>query len=972
MKNKFKTFGTVKTVVGSFNLFAIIFLLAGIYLAPNAYGQEHSPDPCTEPDFTFEGEAGLTLCDQHGEILCDIEVGVGTPITHSSQIGSTFTGNVCVKGDFRIDKSFKFLNCTVKIDPGVTIFVQTPQQPFFSHLLTIDNSKLFACDDLWNGIVMSNSTTVSTKNGTEIEDAEIAIRAQNTQYSNLLISNTTFNRNRVGISLEASSAIAKGPHFFIFEDNLFRCTAPLNGTVDEITEIGVNIENVFNAFLDNPYSTNNTFSNIINGIVATGDETDVTIYGYDFKSVRNRGIDFSGRSLKVYDSIFDSVIKHGIYWHSAQDLFLRNNEFYLRELTEDIIFRYMVQVYNPEPANSINIQNNFFYSEGQIFSWNSFAIQLDASSITAFDASIFGNTFELFNASLEIPGDACHAIALWANMSDGSDVDIEYNDINVNTFILNNNRGINSWYGVKNNVHIIGNDFTGGGTHLDLRGSDGEGNEVTSNEHFQSSDFGTGLFARDFQNLSVCSNTNHAASNVSYLFNGANNGMTFSGNVTFGGAQHSLWVAGTDPVIGQQFQAGNEWYPGLRPIGGGQFIVDHPFLQHASTNLNLIEMSKFFVHTQQSIFQNGQYSFFSEFHPAFIDPDVFPLEDAFFQFLSGTPNISCIVQLTSPDGGDKALADGNYGNYIASPAAAWDGQRHLYQKLQSNPGYESTYGGFTSFLQAHTSSNIGRFYLLEQKIHEAAQVQAALKAQVETARTAIEGVDADIAALVGGSSYTEDSLYTLLEERYGLVQDIAAALVQFDADKSTKLSEAETVHQTISPSASHETYRSTVFGIYLQAQLYQGGQYDTLQIEQLKAIARLCSEEGGMTVYIAQGLLSDCDLASIQEDIDACNPELEAEPRSSNDNNSFEVLGGTPEKGFYFYPNPSHGRIVLSNQKGMEGRAEIFTSAGQLLKARNVAEGEGFWDVELPSGIYLFKVSFNNGEVVSDKLIINK
>ncbi|MFK8056434.1 MAG: T9SS type A sorting domain-containing protein [Saprospiraceae bacterium] len=982
---KYENLDSSKSLFRAINFVVTIFLLSGICFAQ---GSDDSSKLCDNPDFTFEGESASTLCDEYGQGFCDIEIGLGTQFTHSSQLPTNYYigKNFCIKGDFQIDKDFTFRDCIVKIDPGVTIFVQTGTSGGpFNLALTIDNSKLFACDDMWNGIRMSDKTTIATRYGTIIEDAEIAIKAENTQSSYVIISNTTFNRNRVGISFEEDAATPLGPKFFIFRDNNFRCTSPLNGTVDEITEIGVNIENAFDPFFDNPNSTNNTFTSIVNGIVATGDETDVTIYDFNFHGIRDNGIDFSGRALKVFDSTFENVQRNGIYFHFGLEMELRNNDFYLRE---DAFFmpraRYMVNVYAPLPGNSLIIEGNYFYTQDELFGGNLLGVSLYAESFLVLNAKIHNNKFDLLNSSDLNPGNplvlSTTAITIGGNYSLGTDVDIEFNEINFNPYEFGINRGIRLGPGVKNGFKIVGNMFTGSGSAISCIGSDGEGNTVTSNKFFNDVftsplNFASGgmLFAMDFQNLSVCSNTIHSIPTSPWIFNGANNGMTFSGNVTHGGSQESFWIVGTNPVIGQQFLAGNEWFPTLRQIGNlGQFTVDIPHVRHAGTNLNLVERSKFFVSTEQSVIQNGQFSFFSKYHPVWVSPDNFPLEDAFFQFLNGSPNVACATQLTTPDKGDKDLADGTYGNEIESHATVWDAERHLYQKLKSNPSYETAYAGFTSFLQEHATSNIGKIYQLERKIYNSSMLEETMSTQIANTRSAIEELDQDISSLLNGSDYDEDAFQPLLEQRYNLVKEINIELEQFNDVKFARLTDAEYILQSIEPLTEVEVYRNNVFEIYLDAQLNQEGQYTLAQVENLKSIARLCSEVGGMAVYNARGLLSDCNLDEIMEEIYACVPELIVEPSNNSESENLMLVGGAPKEGFFFYPNPSQGKLVLSNSKGIRGNAEIINSAGQILQSRYIAEGEDIWLVDLPVGIYMFTVSFENGEVISDKLIINK
>lgn len=183
----------------------------------------------------------------------------------------------------------------------------------------------------------------------------------------------------------------------------------------------------------------------------------------------------------------------------------------------------MVQIDAPKPDNNLRISDNYFYTEGQLFNWVVWGIQLQGSSssldpLTTLNASINGNTFDLYNASNEIPGHASRAISIEGNLTSDSDIDIENNDFVINPFILNDSRGVVAYYGDKHGIHVIGNHFTGGGTHIDFRGSTNGGvNDISDNTMDPSSDFGLGMFIQDFPQTTICSNTNNGASNVGYL-----------------------------------------------------------------------------------------------------------------------------------------------------------------------------------------------------------------------------------------------------------------------------------------------------------------------------------------------------------------------------------------------------------------------------------------------------------------------
>ena len=150
------------------------------------------------PDFVPEDRSGN--CNDK---ICDIQVGVGTGITHTSQIGATFTGTVCVLGDLFIDNDFTFLNCDVQIDPDVNIFVLRTGSGFgFNRkTLRIIGSNLFTCQGMWNGISVSHLASIITSEISTISNARRAIHAFGAS-SVVDVSNTTFSNNNTGIQLD--------------------------------------------------------------------------------------------------------------------------------------------------------------------------------------------------------------------------------------------------------------------------------------------------------------------------------------------------------------------------------------------------------------------------------------------------------------------------------------------------------------------------------------------------------------------------------------------------------------------------------------------------------------------------------------------------------------------------------------------------------------------------------------------------
>lgn len=264
--------------------------------------------PCETDTPVFTDVPNQTLCEQYIEFSCDTEIGAGTDFPMSSTIGSSLSGNVCIKGTFVVDKDFAFDAATVKIDPGVTIIINS------NILLSVDNSKLFACDDLWKGIMLSQLSSIATNNS-EIEDAVTAISA--TGLCGLSIENTIFNRDRIGIEL---SNYKQGALNWNFIGNTFTCDAPLNGTQNEITYAGVKLTDSY--FQSRAKST---FSGIQYGIRAEGNTSYIVARNLEFQNILRDGIHMDKGNLNLRGAKFTNCYDKGIYILTANNVSILGN-----------------------------------------------------------------------------------------------------------------------------------------------------------------------------------------------------------------------------------------------------------------------------------------------------------------------------------------------------------------------------------------------------------------------------------------------------------------------------------------------------------------------------------------------------------------------------------------------------------------------------------------------------------------------
>jgi hypothetical protein len=158
-------------------------------------------------------------------------------------------------------------------------------------------------------------SSITTANST-IEDAERAIYAEG--FTSLSISKTTFNRNRIGIELNTPfpSMWVPGPIVWIFSGNRFTCDAPLNGTTNGITEVGVRLRN---SFLYTFQSSVNRFSDLQFGIFADGVASAIGVNGLVMDRIRRDGVFMEHGTLNIKRSFFYKLCRKQHQYYQCQN-----------------------------------------------------------------------------------------------------------------------------------------------------------------------------------------------------------------------------------------------------------------------------------------------------------------------------------------------------------------------------------------------------------------------------------------------------------------------------------------------------------------------------------------------------------------------------------------------------------------------------------------------------------------------------
>lgn len=169
--------------------------------------------------------------------------------------GDKISGDNCVNTDIIVKGSAYIMNAELSIRVGVKIVIERGSQ------LTITDSHLFACGKMWQGIVIKNGGRLIMDNCL-IEDAVEAVDVTNhINQSNIFeISNTTFNKNHIGIDIENyTEQITTYPftlNFCLFTSRDIPC--PGSSGFPSATSVAAAATNP-EAPLSNPYIDNSVY-----------------------------------------------------------------------------------------------------------------------------------------------------------------------------------------------------------------------------------------------------------------------------------------------------------------------------------------------------------------------------------------------------------------------------------------------------------------------------------------------------------------------------------------------------------------------------------------------------------------------------------------------------------------------------------------------------------------------------------------
>jgi Secretion system C-terminal sorting domain len=951
-----------------------------------------------------------TLCSVYGGNTPDYIVGVGTSYPSSSSLPSSVISNatILVLDNFIVDNSFTLYNCIVKVSFNKKIAVTfTDYVNFNPTNLTLNNTKVFSNNNgicnRWIGIQMNSFTGIVVTNNSQVEDADIAIQASNTSFVGLAIDHSTFNRNKIGISLEDNGLggwYVVPPMISYFVGNTFSCTSNLNNPSSTTSDVGLQIKGVPYPLVYNYANSQNTFRQLKKGVTIEGSYSSFDINNYLFEQISESGVEFTGGDyLAVTNSTFNNPTKYGILFKNARALVVDRCSFQSTTSPVTTNFRYNVSIIEPITGNNIEIKNNTFSTFGNLSGFRLACVDIGFGSTISsptldYTTNIRNNNFFLKNNNA---GATVYGVYLGGNHSANSSNLILNNAFDTNTSINNNTNyskiisiGVG---GQKYNTKVITNiQVAGVSKFCVFNGSTGTGNEITGNIINKGIAPFLGYFidVGSNQNLKICSNLDNAASAVGYFFTSNNLGMNFTSNTSYGSSSgttnRSVFINFDNPIIGAQFHKGNEWYPSNCYPGSG---ICHPRITY--TDGTTPELSKFTVNTNQSPLNSSiNNPLFSAYFPGNITPN--PTTSQFFVTLPGSPDLGCVPQLISgrspifsfnygtssivervEDGddviNDPLIAKNGLADYFTNPTRQYDVKMHLYRKIKKTPTARLSNGIYTEFISKHEKENVGKTFDIEQNLNDVGKMDALVSSSINTLKEQVKALDDETKKYSLKNKPTKAVIEDNYKKRMQIARDIESEYQKHDNNKKSKLKEGKKIIDGFAPKSTPEGFVKDVYQIYFDVKVNQNGQITVDQNEKLKKIASMCPSEGGMIVFVARGFLSSDDLFEIRNVLQSC------EPKTLNLIETKEFLSvpqqETPIKSeFVIYPNPSKETFDINLLEADAGTMQMTDISGKIVNNFNLKNGTNNIQHNLPNGVYIVNVKTDKGQSSIQKIIV--
>ncbi len=914
-------------------------------------------------------------------------------------IGIITSNCISIRGKIRFDLNLNFFeNSVIYLNPGAELIVPDGE------VLSFVDCTLMGCDAMWKGITVETGGRLNFRNNI-IRDAQYAITAHGE--STLQILGSTFDRNFVGIYVPPPTA--GSPNIFVntinqadfgsatanFSGNQYLCTgnlkAPYAGQFPEpgnITYSGLLLAYVNYFQVGFPVIggyRKATFDGLRNGIIAYNTVLDI---GGDMRNLVGENIggnpffpigggDFSHSGIGVFSvnssglSLSNSIIENayrGIYARHvdindiSQNTFTNVNtgiEVIKNEGNtihiggegndrNDIYCREAGILINESNRCDINITNNYIFREA-------------GSTSPMLGIGVYNTILDLENSG---------------NVdNNGGIADIFNNHIELTNFdLVTIDKGIeimnSAFVKVKQNS-IWEVDGSGAKHFISLLGNYGH-TQIRNNEGFSFSPSPSNALG-----MNIVNNTHTTYCCNSFI--GIDQGVRFSGmsddtqfrGTWFGNINTRGLLLEQGTTIGVQgnpntsdYLPGNKWSAN----GGGA--------EHMGT---FAEIDQSLIYYDQNI--NGSYPV----------PDPIPNSDWFVpdpNINDPLPTIDCFVNLDCEidelniidddpiDEVDIKIADGTLSSGHFGGGVHWEGQRHLYRKLEQNNQLLSQNSIIHNFHSINETTSLGQLYEIDREVstlyHSNNSVVQSIMIQRQSVRTLLHliqekdslimvspedthtGIKAEQAVLINELSVLNEALYNLL--------------TSFNSDKQSIVNNILNLNNSISSQSIFEQNRLSVNDIYLNTIAGDIFELNTTQFQSLKMIAEQCPLSGGNAVFQARGILKAIGDNTYYDNELICTPAQQ----KSEVYTEKEMIAEQLE----VYPNPTKDIITIAFDGSLKSDLEfkLYDVSGKQIQVFTLAKGQKEYTLNLANttkGLYFYECKMNR-QVYKGKIVLMK
>lgn len=886
-------------------------------------------------------------CGVYPDILTQADFDLGSP---------TITGNFNLNTSVVIDTAshITISGANIAIAPGVSITIQSN-----ASLLIDSASHLFACDDMWRGIVVESNGILSINHGSIIEDAQFGARLADGAHLNAY--NSTFQRNFVSIYVPPHTLL-QGVSIGV-GDCTFDCSTPLTtpyaGQTPTPASHSLTGIMIFNEMLNIGTNTvnRNIFKNMQNGILAyssilylekcrfenmhpvaasTFSYSGSGVYGFN-SNVYQKGFGFGSTSADA--SVYDC--KYGIYLQQSNCRVSQNRI----ELTES-----GVRAVNCANRN-INIDNNYIMPEtnsGIELLFNGGALGLN----------VFNNTIE--------------GTAGGGNFQYGIYV-AEGNQANNNSNIHSNSIYLHQ-YGVNgivmngaNDYNVSYNDVTMGDDRHNIEGIAQHScfnNTLSCNGVHGSSliadSLSTQIGMRSFfsdQCTWTCNTVDSTLYGVHFRGPNANTGFSLTNFYSHFEGLHLDSTA----IIGQQTHTGNRWFGSYGSTFGAR-------------NFGIVPQSQFLVNSNEpNVLPNVDPPswFFPNTGAQSKDcPNYWGVNNNFCGYMESPPVSE------DDDGGitalDLQIAAGDIPVSEYSEETNYMIDASLYRKLNDNPQLISNtilenfyYDAATSNigLQGGIMNSIESIYAVSQNLTSLLnEIDSTITFYVDSmaVNDSIYAMTHD-STIIQGNPYIKATVYFLDGMRETILADL-------DSLKNAHAQEIVIDNSNITPTTLMQNNEKRV-DHYLMNKIAQDDlEFTPNEQAEILSIASQCPLSGGKAVFVAQGIYRLIHEEYVFDYTVVC--AAEGYYRKAHTKPSIHSLS-------YIKPNPSSDRAVLfyNNINENNLKVMVYNAMNEILYSTTLDPNqfEHSFDVGgFTNGIYYYTIVSEVKTVSNGKFAVIK